>query len=84
MGIWALGLTPNITLYTPHENKEIMFEMPRLVIKSGEVIVDPGRSPPVAHRQDPARRAGVRCGGCTRHPGVVRKVLLHPLAKLPC
>ena len=36
------GADADITVYTPHENKEIMFEMPRLVIKSGEVIVEQG------------------------------------------
>ncbi|MCH8840873.1 MAG: formylmethanofuran dehydrogenase subunit A, partial [Planctomycetes bacterium] len=36
------GADADITIYTPHENKEIMFEMPRLVIKSGRVIVEQG------------------------------------------
>ena len=36
------GADADITLYTPHENKEIMFEMPRVVIKSGRVIVEQG------------------------------------------
>ncbi len=36
------GADADITVYTPHENKETMFEMPRLVIKSGEVIVEQG------------------------------------------
>ena len=36
------GADADITIYTPHDNKEIMFEMPRMVIKSGEVIVDQG------------------------------------------
>ena len=34
--------TVDVTIYTPHENKELMFEMPRLVIKSGGVIVEQG------------------------------------------
>jgi formylmethanofuran dehydrogenase subunit A len=36
------GADADITIYTPHENKEIMFEMPRVVIKSGRVIVEQG------------------------------------------
>ncbi len=36
------GADADITLYTPHENKEIMFEMPRMVIKSGRVLVEQG------------------------------------------
>ena len=36
----GLGADADITIYTPHDNKEIMFEMPRLVIKSGRVIVE--------------------------------------------
>jgi len=36
------GADADITIYTPHENKQLMFEMPRLVIKSGRVIVEQG------------------------------------------
>ena len=36
------GADADITIYTPHENKELMFEMPQLVIKSGQVIVEQG------------------------------------------
>ena len=36
------GADADITIYTPHENKEIMFEMPRVVIKAGQVIVEQG------------------------------------------
>lgn len=36
------GADADITIYTPHKNKETMFEMPRLVIKSGSVIVENG------------------------------------------
>ncbi len=36
------GADADITIYTPHENKETMFELPRMVIKSGRVIVDQG------------------------------------------
>ena len=31
-----------MTIYTPHENQQTMFELPRLVIKAGEVVVDGG------------------------------------------
>jgi formylmethanofuran dehydrogenase subunit A len=36
------GADADITIYTPDENKETMFELPRFVIKSGEVIVEQG------------------------------------------
>jgi len=36
------GADADITIYTPHENKETMFELPRVVIKSGKVIVEQG------------------------------------------
>ena len=36
------GADADITIYTPHENKEVMFEMPRVVIKSGRVVVEQG------------------------------------------
>lgn len=36
------GADADITIYTPHENKEIMFELPRTVIKSGRILVDQG------------------------------------------
>ena len=36
------GADADITIYTPHENKETMFELPRVVIKSGRVIVEQG------------------------------------------
>jgi formylmethanofuran dehydrogenase subunit A len=31
-----------VTIYTPNENKETMFSLPRLVIKAGRVIVEQG------------------------------------------
>jgi formylmethanofuran dehydrogenase subunit A len=31
-----------ITIYTPHENQETMFELPRMVIKAGRVIIEQG------------------------------------------
>jgi formylmethanofuran dehydrogenase subunit A len=36
------GADADITIYTPHDNKETMFELPRMVIKSGRVIVEQG------------------------------------------
>jgi formylmethanofuran dehydrogenase subunit A len=36
------GADADITIYTPHENKQTMFELPRLVIKSGRVIIGHG------------------------------------------
>lgn len=41
-GHLGVGADADITIYTPHENKEIMFEMPRVVIKSGRVLVEQG------------------------------------------
>ena len=32
----------DITIYTPHENKQVMFELPRYVIKSGAVLAEEG------------------------------------------
>ena len=48
-GHLGVGADADITIYTPHENKETMFELPRLVIKAGEVIVEQGdmRSTPI-------------------------------------
>ncbi len=36
------GADADITIYTPHENKETMFELPRMVIKGGRVVIDQG------------------------------------------
>ncbi len=36
------GADADITIYSPHENKQQMFELPRYVIKSGRVLVDDG------------------------------------------
>jgi len=36
------GADADITIYSPHENKETMFSLPRYVIKSGQIIVDDG------------------------------------------
>lgn len=39
-GHLGIGADADITVYTPHENKETMFEMPRLVFKSGRIVVE--------------------------------------------
>ncbi len=36
------GADGDVTIYSPHENKEIMFQMPRYVIKAGKELVDDG------------------------------------------
>ena len=41
-GHLGVGADADVTIYTPDENKETMFELPRMVIKSGRVIVEQG------------------------------------------
>ncbi len=41
-GHLGIGADADITIYTPHEDKQQMFELPRVVIKSGRVIVEQG------------------------------------------
>jgi len=36
------GADADITIYLPHENKRIMFEVPRYVVKSGRILVEDG------------------------------------------
>jgi formylmethanofuran dehydrogenase subunit A len=36
------GADADVTIYTPHENKETMFALPRYVIKSGRILVEGG------------------------------------------
>jgi formylmethanofuran dehydrogenase subunit A len=36
------GADADVTIYTPHENRETMFALPRYVIKSGVVMVEEG------------------------------------------
>jgi formylmethanofuran dehydrogenase subunit A len=36
------GPDADVTISTPHENKEIVLEMQRVIIKSGEVLVEQG------------------------------------------
>jgi formylmethanofuran dehydrogenase subunit A len=37
------GATADITIYNPHPDRRKMFQLPRTVIKSGEVVVDDGQ-----------------------------------------
>lgn len=48
-GHLGIGADADITVYTPDENKEAMFSLPRMVLKSGEIVVENGeiRSTPV-------------------------------------
>ena len=41
-GHLGVGADADVTVYTPHENKETMFELPRYVIKDGVVLVEEG------------------------------------------
>ncbi|QEG36963.1 Formyltransferase/hydrolase complex Fhc subunit A [Bythopirellula goksoeyrii] len=41
-GHLGLGAAADITIYTPNENQETMFELPRMVIKAGEIVVEQG------------------------------------------
>ncbi|MDA0657432.1 MAG: formylmethanofuran dehydrogenase subunit A [Planctomycetota bacterium] len=36
------GADADVTIYTPHENRQTMFELPRYVIKSGRVLMEEG------------------------------------------
>ncbi|MEX1223854.1 MAG: formylmethanofuran dehydrogenase subunit A [Pirellulales bacterium] len=39
-GHLGAGADADVTIYAPHENKEIMFSLPRYVIKAGEIVID--------------------------------------------
>ncbi len=41
-GHLGIGADADITIYTPDDNREVMFALPRYVIKSGEVLVEQG------------------------------------------
>lgn len=41
-GHLGVGADGDVTIYTPHDNKETMFELPRYVIKGGQAIVEEG------------------------------------------
>jgi len=36
------GADADVTIYTPHENKELMFQLPRYVIKAGRILIEDG------------------------------------------
>ncbi|MBM4093677.1 MAG: formylmethanofuran dehydrogenase subunit A [Planctomycetes bacterium] len=39
-GHLGVGADADITIYAPHEDKQLMFELPRYVIKSGNVLIE--------------------------------------------
>jgi formylmethanofuran dehydrogenase subunit A len=41
-GRLTIGADADVTLYSPNDNREAMFQLPRLVLKGGETIVDDG------------------------------------------
>lgn len=41
-GHLGIGADADVTIYSPNDDKRKMFELPRYVIKSGEVVVDDG------------------------------------------
>ena len=41
-GHLGVGADADITIYTPDDNKQTMFELPRFVIKAGDVLVEQG------------------------------------------
>ncbi|MEE2642037.1 MAG: formylmethanofuran dehydrogenase subunit A [Planctomycetota bacterium] len=41
-GHLGVGADADLTIYTPNRNWEIMFQLPRLVIKAGDIIVENG------------------------------------------
>ena len=41
-GHLGTGADADITIYEPHENKQLMFELPKYVIKAGQLLVDQG------------------------------------------
>ncbi len=57
------GADADITIYTPHENKETMFELPRMVIKAR----------PRHHRARRNARPGIRATRCTSRPNTTAR-----------
>ena len=61
-GHLAPGADADITIYTPHDDKEVMFQLPRYVIKNGQLLVEDcelretcsGKTLHVAPEYDPA------------------------------
>lgn len=66
-GHLGAGADADITIYEPHKNKETMFELPRYVIKSGDIVIEdtdlrstpPGRTLHVAPNYDQEREADI-------------------------
>ncbi|NIP84819.1 MAG: formylmethanofuran dehydrogenase subunit A [Planctomycetales bacterium] len=66
-GHLGVGADADVTLYTPHENKEIMFEMPRYVIQGGQIVIEDtelraapeGRTLHVVPTYDPEREKDI-------------------------
>ena len=62
------GADADITIYSPHENQETMFELPKYVIKSGRILVEDGeirgdeagKTLHVAPPYDPAAETPIR------------------------
>jgi formylmethanofuran dehydrogenase subunit A len=50
-GHLGVGADADITIYTPNDNKQTMFEMPRMVIQRGEIVIEDTelRSTPAGH-----------------------------------
>jgi len=66
-GHLGVGADADITIYTPNDNKQTMFEMPRIVIKRGEIVIEDtelrstptGRTLHVSPSYDTAREADI-------------------------
>ena len=54
------GADADVTLYTPDKNQQTMFELPRYVIKAGEMLIDRGELREPAEGKTLACRPGVR------------------------
>ena len=62
------GADADITIYTPHEDKQQMFELPRFVIKAGDILVEQGeirdtvigKTLHVAPEYDPSLEADIK------------------------
>ncbi len=74
-GHLGVGADADVTIYTPSANKRAMFEMPRFVLKAGQVVVEQGEVRAEMFGPDAARRSVVRYGIDSRHQEVVRGVL---------
>ena len=96
-GHLGAGADADITIYTPDANKEVMFQLPRYVIKSGQIVVEEGemREPPngttlyVAPTYDAARDTQIADWfeqfysiRFRNYPVSIEH--LHPSARVPC